>query len=167
MCVCLLSPPQWRIQVRSSSASESRPITSLSLQLQEGLFSSKPPRPSLSGSFSQLAAPPALLQHLLPSPLACASSTVQQAVKRADVRAQRVACQRLKQLAGETQQERRHKRGINPLNPDSQTAINRQEGWHRGGQKHTDRHPPIRTPRGQASSSVIASPRHSHPQILA
>lgn len=97
--------------------------------------------PSLSGSFSQLAAPPALLQHLLPSPLACASSTVQQAVKRADVRAQRGACQQLKQLAGETQRERKHKQGINLLNPDSQTAINLQEGWHRGGQKNTDTHP--------------------------
>lgn len=123
--------------------------------------------PSLSGFFSQLAAPPALLATaLLPSPLACASSTVQQAVKRADVRAQRAACQQLKQLAGETQRERKHKQGINPLNPDSQTAINPQEGWHRGGQKNTDRHPPIRTPQGQPSSSVITSPRHSHPQIL-
>lgn len=105
MCVCLLSPPQWRIQVRSSSASESRPITSLSLQLQEGLFSSKK-TPSFSGSFSQLAGPPALLQHLLPSPLARASSTVQQAVKRADVRAQRAAWQQLKQLAGNSTGEK-------------------------------------------------------------
>jgi len=79
--VSVLSAAQHCIQVFGSYAFESHTIILLSLQLQGGgsLFSERKINNSLSRCFSQLAPAPALLQHLLPSPLATASNTVRRA----------------------------------------------------------------------------------------
>lgn len=83
---------------------------------------------------------------------------------RADVRALSTAGQYLKQLEGEAQWERKHKRRINPLSLTTHTALNLLEIMEEFAEKH--RYIPT------VKAVMLTEPpcnhffQHSHPQIL-